>query len=116
MAARRRDNLPAMLEAKRREAARAVTRALIVGASHASLYTPVSTSNLLNSQYKRIMAEGSRIVGTVGYTADYAKYVHDPAVKHTFRRTTAKKEFLRLGFEDARTMIDKIITDAVRAK
>lgn len=115
MATRRRDNLPALLEAKRREAARALTRCIIVGASHASLYTPVATSNLLNSQYRRVMADGAKLVGIVGYTADYAQYVHDPAVKQTFRRSTAKKEFLRLGFEDARGMIDKIIRDALKA-
>lgn len=114
--ATRRNNLPAFLEAKRREAGRALTRCIIVGASHASLYTPVATSNLLNSQYRRIMADGSRLVGLVGYTADYAQYVHDPEVKQVFRRSTAKKEFLRLGFEDARGMIDQIIKDAVKAK
>lgn len=114
--ATRRDNLPALLSEKRREAARALTRCIIVGASHASLYTPVSTSNLLNSQYRRIMADGSRLVGLVGYTAEYAQYVHDPEVKQVFRRSTAKKEFLRLGFEDARSMIEQIIKDAVKAK
>ena len=116
MATRRRDNLAQVLEQKRREAARALTRCIIVGASHASLYTPIQTSNLLNSQYRRIMADGSRLVGLVGYTADYAQYVHDPEVKQVFRRSTAKKEFLRLGFEDARGMIEQIIKDAVKAK
>lgn len=114
--ATRRDSLPAFLAAKRREAARALTRCIIVGASHASLYTPIQTSTLINSQYRRIMAEGSRLVGLVGYTADYAQYVHDPEVKQVFRRSTAKKEFLRLGFEDARGMIDQIIKNAVKAK
>lgn len=53
-------------------------------------------------------------MGVLGYTANYATYVHDPGVKQTFRRTTAKKEFLKLGFEDAKPLIDRIIREAAK--
>ena len=76
--------------------------------------TPVDTSTLLNSQFRSVAKEGSKIVGTVGYTAEYAKYVHDPNVKQKFRRSTAEKEFLRKGFEEAEPNIRAVIAGAIK--
>ncbi|MCP6606040.1 HK97 gp10 family phage protein, partial [Klebsiella pneumoniae] len=45
----------------------------------------------------------------VGYSANYAVYVHDPAVKQDFTRATARKEFLTKGFEDTRSQIDAVV-------
>ncbi|WP_343632662.1 hypothetical protein [Roseateles sp.] len=97
-------------------AARAITQALILGGSEASVFTPIDTGTLLNSQYRHVTkdAEG-RIVGTVGYTAAYALPVHDPDHKQTFRRATAEKEFLKKGFEAAAENIEKVITGALKA-
>lgn len=91
-----------------------MTQALILGASEASVMTPIDTSTLLNSQFRRVDKEGSRIVGTVGYTAEYAADVHDPNVKQRFRRSTAEKEFLRKGFEEAEPNIRAVITGAIK--
>lgn len=110
------NRLPDFIAERKRAAVAAVTKCLIVGASNASVYTPIATSVLLNSQYRRVDENGTQIVGTVGYTAEYARWVHDPAVKQTFRRATAKKEFLRLGFEDSQSMIQKILKQAMRPK
>lgn len=115
MATRRMNNrLPQFLSAVEQKAARGVTQALILGASEASVMTPVDTSTLLNSQFRNVTKEGSKIVGTVGYTAEYAKYVHDPNVKQKFRRSTAEKEFLRKGFEEAEPNIRAVITGAIK--
>lgn len=115
MATRRTSNrLPQFLAAVEQKAARGVTQAMILGASEASVMTPVDTSTLLNSQFRNVTKEGSKIVGTVGYTAEYARYVHDPNVKQKFRRSTAEKEFLRKGFEEAEPNIRAVITGAIK--
>ena len=92
-----------------RKAIRAIQSALIIGSSQAALYTPIDTSTLLNSQYREVTASGTRLTGRVGYTANYAVYVHDPNVPQTFRRSTARKEFLAKGFEDTKSQIDAVI-------
>ena len=115
MATRRMTNrLPQFLSAVEQKAARGVTQALILGASEASVMTPVDTSTLLNSQFRSVAKDGSKIVGTVGYTAEYAKYVHDPNVKQRFRRSTAEKEFLRKGFEESEPNIRAVIAGAIK--
>lgn len=108
------NRLPQFITAVEQKAARAMTQALILGASEASVMTPVDTSTLLNSQYRKVDKDGTKIVGTVGYTAEYAKYVHDPNVKQRFRRSTAEKEFLRKGFEEAEPNIRAVITGAIK--
>lgn len=115
MATRRMTNrIPQFLSAVEQKAARGVTQALILGASEASVMTPVDTSTLLNSQFRNVAKEGSKIVGTVGYTAEYAADVHDPNIKQRFRRSTARKEFLRKGFEESEPNIRAVITGAIK--
>ena len=92
-----------------RKVARAIQSALIIGSSQATLYTPIDTSTLINSQYRELIVKGVRVTGRVGYTANYAVWVHDPNVKQTFRRATAEKEFLTKGFDDARDQIDAAV-------
>ena len=108
------NRLPQFLSAVEQKAARGVTQALILGASEASVMTPVDTSTLLNSQFRNVAKDGSKIVGTVGYTAEYAKYVHDPNIKQRFRRSTAEKEFLRKGFEESEPNIRAVIAGAIK--
>lgn len=95
-------------------AARGMTQALILGASEASVLTPIDTSTLLNSQFRNVSKEGEKLVGTVGYTAAYALPVHDPKVKQNFRRPTAQKEFLRKGFENAEPNIRAVLKGAIK--
>lgn len=108
------NRLPQFITAVEQKAARAMTQALVLGASEASVMTPVDTSTLLNSQYRKVDKDGTKIVGTVGYTAEYAKYVHDPNVKQRFRRSTAEKLFLKKGFEEAEPNIRAVITGAIK--
>ena len=96
------------------KAARGMTQALILGASEAAVMTPIDTSTLLNSQFRDVRLEGEKVVGTVGYTADYAEAVHDPKNKQNFRRASAEKEFLRKGFEQAEPNIRGVLTGAIK--
>lgn len=103
-----RNKLPQFVSATEQRAARGITQALILGAAEASVLTPIDTSTLLNSQFKSVRKAGGRIVGTVGYTADYALPVHDPSHPQKFRRPSAEKEFLKRGFERAKPAIDAL--------
>lgn len=96
------------------KAARAMTGALVLGASEASVLTPVDTSNLLNSQWRDVRVSRHHIVGTVGYSADYAQPVHDPEHKQNFRRPSAQKEFLKEGFARAEPSIRAVILGALK--
>lgn len=103
-------NLDALIgDIQGRKAARAIQSALIIGSSQASMYTPIDTSTLINSQFRELNVNGTRLTGRVGYSASYAAYVHDPNIPQTFRRATAQKEFLTKGFEDTRDVIDRTI-------
>ncbi|AIR71477.1 hypothetical protein [Dickeya fangzhongdai] len=92
-----------------RKAVRAIQSAMLIGAAQAALYTPIDTSTLLNSQYRELTVRGTRLTGRVGYTANYAVYVHDPNVPQVFRRATAEKEFLTKGFNDTREQINEVM-------
>ncbi|EIZ8586501.1 HK97 gp10 family phage protein [Salmonella enterica subsp. enterica] len=92
-----------------RKAVRAIQSALLIGGAQASLYTPIDTSTLINSQYRDISVNGTLITGRVGYSASYAIYVHDPNIPQNFRRSTAQKEFLTKGFDDTREQIDAVV-------
>ncbi len=93
-----------------RKAVRAIQSALLIGGTRAALYTPIGkTSNLINSQYREMLVDGSRLTGRVGYSANYAAYVHDPNHPMKFKRPTAKKEFLYEGFKDEKDAIDQVI-------
>lgn len=57
---------------------RAVYILLSQGAAYAATMTPIDTSTLINSQYApQIRQAGGKTTGHVGYTAEYAKWVHD---------------------------------------
>lgn len=89
---------------------RAIQSALLIGSELSFLYTPIGdTSTLINSQFREVKVNGALVTGRVGYSANYAVYVHDPGVKQKFRRSTAKKEFLKLSFEEARADIDRAV-------
>ncbi|MWN05096.1 HK97 gp10 family phage protein [Gilliamella sp. Pas-s95] len=90
------------------KAIKAMHVSIIVGANQAALYTPIDTSNLVNSQYREVVVNGTRITGRVGYTAAYAAYVADPNHPMKFKRSTAKKDFLNKGFEDVEDQIVNI--------
>ncbi|WP_313481506.1 HK97 gp10 family phage protein [Atlantibacter hermannii] len=92
-----------------RKVARAIYSALNIGALQAAAYTPVDTSFLINSQFRELVVNGARLTGRVGYSANYAAYVHDPSIPQNFRLARAKKEFLTKGFEEKQSEIDAAV-------
>ncbi len=102
-------NLNAIIkDVQGRKVVRAIQSAMIIGASQAAIYTPIDTSTLINSQFREITVNGTVVTGRVGYSAKYAVYVNDPEVLQKFRRSSARKEFLKLGFEDQKALIDRV--------
>lgn len=103
-------NLDAIIDnVQGRKVVRALQSAMIIGSAQAAIFTPIDTSTLLNSQYRELSVKGTRVTGRVGYSANYAVYVHDPNVPQTFRRATAEKEFLTKGFADTKEQIEAAI-------
>lgn len=94
-----------------KKAVRATYRILFIIGTQASIYTPIDTSTLINSQFREVKVGNKIITGRVGYSANYAVYVHDPNVKQNFRRSTAKKEFLKLGADDSKGQIDMAVAE-----
>ncbi|MFD2756387.1 hypothetical protein [Comamonas terrae] len=108
------NTLPQFLAQVQAKGAKGMTQALILGASEASVMTPIDTSTLLNSQYRQVETQGAKVLGRVGYTAAYAIPVHDPAHIQRFRRPSAEKEFLRKGFDNAEPNIRAVIKGAIK--
>ena len=103
-------NLAAIVgEIQATKSVRAMRRITSEIAILAAKYTPVDTSTLINSQYTSISSSGTRITGTVGYSAKYAVYVHDPNIKQNFTKPTAKKEFLTSALAESKDTINAII-------
>lgn len=113
-AARIVNRLPAFTRSVEQRAVVGMTQAMVLGASEASVLTPIDTSTLLNSQYRDVQVEGDQVRGRVGYLAEYAPYVHDPDREQNFRRATAEKEFLTKGFERSEPAIANVLHQALR--
>lgn len=92
----------------------AMQRFLIDAGAHASIYTPIDTSTLINSQFRTVSVNGTRVTGRIGYSASYAVYVHDPKVKQKFKRPTAQKEFLKKGVEETLPNLTKYIQEELK--
>lgn len=117
------------IDEREHAASRAITAALVIGGSEAASMTPVATSVLLNSQFRHVTRDADgRIVGTVGYTADYAAAVHDkPGTlrgKNVPRSPKSlgvvwgpghrEPEFLKKGFDNTREKINDVLTGALK--
>ena len=104
------------------KADRAITEALIIGGGMAATFTPVDTSNLINSQYRFVRRDRDAVRGRMGYTAIYAAAVHDASGKlrgeardpndgsrGNFWDPSGEPEFLTKGFEESKSDIDAAI-------
>ncbi len=107
-------------------AEKALLEVMITAAGFAATMTPIDTSNLINSQFRRIEHHGKQVSALLGYTAAYAAAVHDKKGttlgKNIPRSTSdpsrgnfwdpdAEPGFLRKAFEepDARADIDAVV-------
>ncbi len=69
--------LPQFLEGGERRAAAAAFGGASIIATAAAVRTPVDTSTLLNGRYTLLRKDGTRVVATIGYMAEYAAAVHE---------------------------------------
>ncbi len=121
------NRLPQFTADVQRKLARAMTQALVLGTSESAAVTPRHTGNLLNSMYRNVSGDGSKVVGSAGYTAEYAMYVHEASGKlkglprpkeggrdqGVFWGPSGQPEFLRIGFERAEPNIRAVVTGAI---
>lgn len=130
MTARIVNNLQQFIDSVERKTARAMTAAIVRGASELPALTPVDTSTLLNSQYRNVSKRpAGGVVGTVGFTAEYAAAVHAasgklkglPRPKRDGKTQgvywgphDGRPKFLALSFERAQPDINAILTGALR--
>ena len=110
-----RNLLPEFISTVQARAAKAITQSLILGGAEASAMTPIDTGTLINSQFRNVTKNGQEIIGTIGFTAEYAAAVHSPDHPQNFRRASAEKEFLRKGFERAEPAIKEALRRALKA-
>ncbi|NIF57536.1 HK97 gp10 family phage protein [Enterobacter sp. Ap-916] len=68
-------------EVQGRKVGRAIKSALFIIGADAATMTPIDTSYLVNSQYQEMLVNGTRVTGRVGYSANYAVYVHEASGK-----------------------------------
>lgn len=130
MTARVVSNLSQFIDGVERKTARAMTAAIVRGASELPALTPVDTSNLLNSQYRTVSKRpNGGVVGAVGFTAEYAAAVHAasgklkglPRPKRDGKPQgvywgphDGRPQFLALSFERAQPDIKRILSGALR--
>jgi len=81
---------------------------------------------MVNSQYHSVDSEAGRIVGTFGYTAEYALAVHEsvgvyygwnvprPSGKGVYWGPSGEPEFMKTGFENAQPMIRATLIGAIK--
>jgi len=67
--------------------------------AHTAPYVPVDTSDLINSEYRKVAKSGNGWSGEIGYSADYAGFVHDGGPKN-WQKEGASDEFLFKGASD----------------
>lgn len=90
-----------------------ITEVLMTGQNHGIMLTPVDTSNLINSRFLQIKNAGYGFIGQAGYTANYAKYVHDGGQKN-WQKLGAEDRFLEKGFEENFPELRQIIIDGYK--
>lgn len=114
-------------------ARRAITAGAMVGQAYAAMLTPIDTSNLINSQFRRISNTAKGWRATIGYTAAYAAAVHEMKgtlkgqPRRHFGKTKegvafgggtgngrywdpdAEPQFLRKGVENHRDDVDRAV-------
>ena len=122
------NRLPQFREKVEQRAAVAIMQALTLGGVGAASLTPQHTSNLINSRFTTINKIGTRIVGTTGFTAEYALAVHEaegklkgqPRPKDSGRPQgnywdpRGEPKFLEQGFANEKPRIDAVIKRALK--
>ena len=101
------------------KAVRAIKSANYIIRTEAATMTPIDTSALINSQFDTIEVNGTRVTGKIGYSANYALYVHNasgklkgqprPSGKGTYWSPNGEPKFLTKAAEKTKDLVDKAI-------
>jgi hypothetical protein len=67
--------------------------------TRAAPYVPVDTANLITSAFRSVVRRGKTWVGTMGYGAAYAAFVHDGGPKN-WQKAGASDKYLAKGLRD----------------
>jgi hypothetical protein len=115
------NRMPQFLTATQLRAQKTVLQMLIPIGSEAAGMTPRETGVLINSQYRDVAVEGPVIRGRIGYTAEYAAFVHEApgtllgtdtpraSGKGVVWGPSGEPEFLRKGAEQARPIVERVL-------
>lgn len=108
---------------------RALKSATYIIRLESATMTPIATSTLINSQFESIEVNGTRVTGKVGYSANYAIYVHNaPGILlgKNIPRTgklkglgnvwdkSGEPKFLTKAGEKTKSLVDKAIKDEMK--
>ena len=103
---------------------RALKSATYIIRTESATMTPIETSTLINSQFDTIEVNGTRVTGKVGYSANYALYVHNasgklagkprPSGKGVYWGPHAEPKFLTKAAEKTKDLVDKAIKAEMR--
>ncbi len=106
---------------------RAITAAGIIISTESASMTPIATSTLINSQYRTIEINGTRITSKIGYSAKYAAFVHNapgtllgksvnrsPASLGKVWGPSGNPKFLDKAVDNTRSMVDAAIMREMR--
>ena len=119
------NRMPAFIAGVQQRAEATVLRMLIPIGSEAAGMTPRETSNLINSQYREVRSDGTRVTGRVGYTAEYAGFVHDApgtllgkdvprsSGKGVVWGPSGEPEFLIKGAAQAAPIVERVLRDGM---
>lgn len=98
---------------------RALKSATYIIRTESASMTPIETSTLINSKFDTIEVNGARVTGKVGYSANYALYVHNasgklkgqprPSGKGAYWGPNAEPKFLTKAAEKTRSLVDSTI-------
>ena len=103
---------------------RALKSATYIIRTESATLTPIETSTLINSQFDTIEVNGTRVTGKVGYSANYALYVHNasgklagkprPSGKGVFWGPHGEPKFLTKAAEKTKILVDKVIKSEMK--
>lgn len=115
--------LQAEIQGRRTEAA--VYAVLSQGGAAAATMTPVDTGTLINSHFVEIKADGDKVTGRNGYSAEYAAAVHSapgvlkgqdrPGNQGQYWDPNGEPYFLTAGFDQIVADVPRILRNAYRA-
>ena len=98
---------------------RALKSATYIIRTEAATITPIDTSNFITRQFATIEVKGPRVTGKVGYSANYALYVHNASGKlkgmprtngnAVYWQPGGEPKFLTKAAEKTRSLVDDVI-------